>query len=158
MELSCNDMSRLVPHSGTMCLLDGVETWDADHIVCRATSHLRPDNPLRDDSGLRALCAIEYGAQAMAAHATLLGLGHGHRVTDGVLASLRNVTTTLSHLDELKGALTILATLQLTHQQGRIYDVTVTGDGRTVLTGRLSVMLAPDDAEGAKPVSQEGAA
>ena len=158
MELSCNDMSRLVPHSGTMCLLDGVENWDADHIVCRATSHLRPDNPLRDDSGLRALCAIEYGAQAIAAHAALLGLGHGHGVTEGVLASLRNVTMTLSHLDELKGALTILATLQLTHQQGRIYDITVTGDGRTVLTGRLSVMLAPEDAEGAKPVSQEGAA
>lgn len=158
MEHYCGDISQLVPHRGTMCLLDGVDTWDADHIVCRATSHLRPDNPLRDDSGLRALCAIEYGAQAMAAHATLLGLGPGHRVTDGVLASLRTVTTTLSHLDELKGALTILATLQLTHQQGRIYDVTVTGDGRTVLTGRLSVMLAPDDLERSKPVSQEGAA
>jgi predicted hotdog family 3-hydroxylacyl-ACP dehydratase len=158
MELYCDDMSRLVPHSGAMCLLDRVETWDADHIVCRATSHLRPDNPLRDNSGLRALCAIEYGAQAIAAHAALLGRGHGHGVTEGVLASLRHVTTTLSHLDELKGALTILATLQLTHQQGRIYDVTVTGDGRTVLTGRLSVMLAPDDLEGSTPVSQEGAA
>ena len=158
MELYSDDISRLVPHSGTMCLLDGIETWDADHIVCRATSHLRADNPLRDDSGLRALCAIEYGAQAIAAHAALLGRDDGQRVTEGVLASLRNVTMTLSHLDELKGALTILATLQLTHQQGRIYDVTVTGDGRTVLTGRLAVMLAPDDLERSNPVSQEGAA
>lgn len=157
MKLCCNDMSRLVPHSGTMCLLDGVEAWDAEHIVCRATSHLRPDNPLRDNSGLRALCAIEYGAQAIAAHAALLGRGPGERVREGVLASVRNVTTTMSHLDELSGALTILATLQLSHQQGRIYDVTITGDGRTVLTGRLSVMLQPDHSEVAGPVSREGA-
>jgi predicted hotdog family 3-hydroxylacyl-ACP dehydratase len=140
-----------------MCLLDGVEAWDAEHIVCRATSHLRPDNPLRDDSGLRALCAIEYGAQAIAAHAALLGRGHGERVREGVLASVRNVTTTMSHLDELSGALTILATLQLSHQQGRIYDVTITADGRTVLTGRLSVMLQPDHSGVAGPVLREGA-
>lgn len=156
MNLCGDDLSRLVPHSGTMCLLDGVDAWDADHIVCRATSHLRPDNPLRDGSGLRAVCAIEYGAQAIAAHAALLGGTDGQRATDGVLVSVRNVTTTLSRLDELKGALTIVARLQLSHPQGRIYDVTVTGDGRTALTGRLSVML-PDDAGGARPVSHEGA-
>ncbi|MCW5800283.1 MAG: 3-hydroxydecanoyl-(acyl-carrier-protein) dehydratase, inferred for ABFAE pathway [Nitrospira sp.] len=158
MEPCCDDISRLVPHSGTMCLLDGVEAWDPDHIVCRAISHLRPDNPLRDGSGLRAICAIEYGAQAIAAHATLLGNGHTQRVGEGVLASLRNVTTTVSHLDVLKGALTILATLQLSHQQGRIYDVRVTADGRTVLTGRLSVMLEADNSGEGRSVSHEGAA
>lgn len=154
----CDDISRLVPHSGTMCLLDRVETWDETHIVCRATSHLQPDNPLRDDSGLRAICAIEYGAQAIAAHATLLGNDHGDGVTDGVLASVRNITTTMSHMDRLRGPLTIVATLQLSHQQGRIYDVTVTGDERTVLTGRLSVMLQPQNPGQAGHISREGAA
>ena len=108
--------------------------------------------------GLRALCAIEYGAQAIAAHATLLGSGHRQRAAEGVLASLRHVTTTLSHLDGLKGALTIVAMLQLSHQQGRIYDVTVTADGQTLLTGRLSVMLEADHSGEARSVSQEGAA
>ena len=158
MERRCDDIAELVPHSGTMCLLDSVETWDEHHIVCRATSHLRPDNPLRDGSGLRTLCAIEYGAQAIAAHATLLGSGHRQRAAEGVLASLRHVTTTQSHLDGLKGALTIVATLHLSHQQGRIYDVTVTADGQTVLTGRLSVMLEADHSSEARSVSQEGAA
>ncbi len=157
MDLSCDDISRLVPHSGAMCLLDGVDEWDEDHIVCRAISHRRPDNPLRDKSGLRAVCAIEYAAQAIAAHATLLGMAHGHRATDGVLASVREVTTTLSHVDGLKGALTIVARLQLSHPQGRMYDVEVTGDGRTVLTGRLSVMLQ-DVSDEARPVPHEGAA
>lgn len=150
------DISRLVPHSGTMCLLDSVEAWDADHIVCCATSHLRRDNPLRDDSGLRAVCAIEYGAQAIAAHAALLDGSQRPSATGGVLAAVRNVTTTMSHINELRGPLTILATLQLSHQQGRIYDVTVTGGGRTVLTGRLSVMLQPGHSGAAG--SQEGAA
>ncbi|ODT46569.1 MAG: hypothetical protein ABS70_00590 [Nitrospira sp. SCN 59-13] len=158
MEPCCDAISELVPHHGSMCLLDAVEAWDDHHIVCRATSHLRRDNPLRDSSGLRALCAIEYGAQAIAAHATLLGNGHRQCVADGVLASLRDVTTTRSHLDGLKGALTILATLQLSHQQGRIYDVTVTGDGQTLLTGRLSVMLQPDNLGEASSLSREGAA
>ena len=158
MENVCMDISRLIPHRGSMCLLDQVETWDADHIVCRATSHLRLDNPLRDDSGLRAVCAIEYGAQAIAAHASLLGRANGRPLERGVLAALRHVTTTLSHLDELKGALTIVATLQLTHEQGSIYDVTVTGDGRTVLTGRLSVMMTGENPDRARSVSPEGVA
>jgi len=156
MDLCCDDISRLVPHSGTMCLLDGVDEWDEGHIVCRATSHRRPDNPLRDESGLRAVCAIEYAAQAIAAHAALVGRAHGRRVTDGVLASVRNVTATMSHLDGLKGALTIVARLQLSHPQGRIYDVEVTGDGRTLLTGRLSVMLR-DVADQTRSVPHEGA-
>ncbi|MGC3975198.1 MAG: hypothetical protein QM771_12560 [Nitrospira sp.] len=158
MDRCCDGISGLVPHSGTMCLLDSVEAWDEHHIVCRATSHLRADNPLRDSSGLRALCGIEYGAQAIAAHATLLGSGHRLRVAEGVLASLRNVTTTGSHLDGLKGALTILARLELSHQQGRIYDITVSADGRTVLTGRLSVMLQADQSGEARSVPHEGAA
>ena len=36
-----------VPHAGTMCLLDAVLQWDAEHIMCRATSHTAADHPLR---------------------------------------------------------------------------------------------------------------
>ena len=38
-------IARHIPHQGSMCLLDGVEEWDAQHILCRATSHRAPDNP-----------------------------------------------------------------------------------------------------------------
>lgn len=156
MDSLCLDISRLIPHRGAMCLLDSIETWDKNHIVCRATSHRRRDNPLRDDSGLRALCGIEYGAQAVAAHAALLGGPHGPRLEAGMLASVRDVATTRSHLDDVAGALTIRANLLLTHEQGSIYDVTVTGDGRTVMTGRLSVMVSIDNTHMALPVSTKG--
>ncbi|MCE3223868.1 MAG: putative 3-hydroxydecyl-(Acyl carrier protein) dehydratase [Nitrospira sp.] len=149
------DISRLIPHRGAMCLLEAIESWDQEHIVCRATSHRRPDNPLRDDSGLRALCGIEYGAQAIATHAALLGRPGGRGAQPGVLAAVRDVTTTLSHLDALHGALTIRATVVLRHAQGRIYDVTVEGDGRTLLTGRLSVITPTNGVHQAESVPAE---
>ncbi|MEP7150947.1 MAG: hypothetical protein ABI856_04490 [Nitrospira sp.] len=152
------DISRLIPHGGAMCLLDSIESWTEDHIVCRATSHRRPDNPLRDDSGLRALCSIEYAAQAIAAHAALLRAPSGGSLLSGVLASARDVTTTLSHLDDLPGPLTIRATLVLTHEEGSIYDVMMTGDGRTLMTGRLSVMMSTVRPHMVQPVSTEGVA
>ena len=67
MERRCDDIAELVLIAEP-CLLDSVETWDEHHIVCRATSHLRPDNPFtRRRRPPRTLCAIEYGAQAIAA-------------------------------------------------------------------------------------------
>ena len=152
------DISRLVPHRGAMCLLDGIEAWDETHIICRATSHHRPDHPLRDDSGLRALCGIEYGAQAIAAHAALLsGLG-AHSLSSGVLASARDVTTTQSHLDGLAGPLTIRAMLVMAHGHGSIYDVLIVGDGKTIVTGRLSVMISIGNAQAPGPLPAEESA
>ena len=38
---------ELIPHQGTMCLLDEVTAWSDATITCRTRSHLSPDNPLR---------------------------------------------------------------------------------------------------------------
>ena len=48
-----------IPHQGSMCLLDAVESWDEQQIVCRATSHALPDNPLRAAGSLGVANAIE---------------------------------------------------------------------------------------------------
>ena len=154
MDVPCLDISQLIPHRGAMCLLDSIETWDDHHIVCRATSHRRPDNPLRDDSGLRALCGIEYGAQAIAAHAALLG---GPQWAVALMRDCwppRGMSPRRCPIWTMcAGALTIRANLVLTHEKGSIYDVMVTGDGRTLLTGRLSVMVSIDNPHMARPVS-----
>jgi predicted hotdog family 3-hydroxylacyl-ACP dehydratase len=70
-----------------MCLLDGVLEWDAQHIVCRASSHRDPANPLRVADTRPAACGIEYGAQAMAVHGALLA-ADGAPLGPGVLASV----------------------------------------------------------------------
>ena len=70
--LTRRHIMELIPHQGTMCLLDGVLAWSAEGITCAASSNLSPDNPLRRDGRLGAVCGIEYGLQAAALHAALM--------------------------------------------------------------------------------------
>ena len=44
-----SEIRTLIPHSGTMCLLDGVFCWDDDSIVCITNTHRDANNPLRRD-------------------------------------------------------------------------------------------------------------
>lgn len=71
--LEGQEIYRRIPHAGAMCLLDTVEAWDAEGIVCTAHSHANPDHPLRQDGCLRSVHAVEYAAQAAALHASLVG-------------------------------------------------------------------------------------
>lgn len=65
-------IARRIPHSGSMCLLERLVSWDAQAIHCTTTTHRREDNPLRTASGLLSPNAIEYAAQAMALHGGLI--------------------------------------------------------------------------------------
>ncbi len=66
-----SEIRKLIPHSGTMCLLDGVVRWDDESIVCITNTHRDANNPLRRDGQLSAAHALEYGAQAAAIHGGL---------------------------------------------------------------------------------------
>src|SRR5579885_815973 len=72
MMMSHAQIAGLVPHQGTMCLLETVESWDSRVVLCTAASHRDPNHPLRDDSMLPAVCGIEYAGQAIAVHCGLL--------------------------------------------------------------------------------------
>ena len=71
--LNKTEIAALIPHSGAMCLLDEVASWDATHIRCVARTHRDPQNPLRNGVRVPVLCGIEYAAQAMAVHDGLSG-------------------------------------------------------------------------------------
>ena len=58
-------ISSLVPHQGTMCLLERVIEWDDRRVVLETATHRSPSNPLRSNGRLRSLALCEYGAQAM---------------------------------------------------------------------------------------------
>ena len=78
-----------IPHAGSMCLLDSVIAWSDSGVVCRASSHRQPANPLRSDGTLGVLAGVEYAAQAMAVHAALLEPA-GAAPAAGYLASVRD--------------------------------------------------------------------
>ncbi|MBB2926966.1 hotdog family protein [Paraburkholderia silvatlantica] len=133
-----------IPHSGAMCLLDGVQAWDETRIRCTATSHCDPHNPLRSRGRLAAVCGVEYAAQAMAVHGALLGAMEGAaagRPRAGFLASVRNVVAHVERLDTLAAPLAIEAERMSGSGNTILYGFTVRGEGRVLLTGRAAVML-----------------
>ena len=134
-------IAALIPHSGSMCLLESVQQWDADRIVCTATSHRDPANPLRSASGLLAPCAIEYAAQAMALHGALVGQAAGKAPSPGYLASARGVRFARTRLDDLAGELRVEATRGAGNAKQILYTFDVSHDGTTVAEGRAAVVL-----------------
>src|SRR3954464_4524956 len=131
---------ELIPHQGTMCLLDEVCAWSAAGISCRTLSHLSPDNPLRRNGHLNGVCGIEYGLQAAALHGALLA---GGPQPAGYLAALRSVEFLVERLDDPSlGVLEVSARLELRDIGGLLYGFRLrSGDGAELLTGRAAIVL-----------------
>jgi len=149
--LTREGIAARIPHSGSMCLLDRLERWDAESIHCSTRSHAQPDNPLRTASGLLAPNAIEYAAQAMALHGGLLA-AEGSTPSAGFLASARQVRFAVARLDDVPGALQVQARRLSGDANQILYEFAVNdGDGRALAEGRAVVVLnTPLAATGAK--------
>ncbi|MCB1914512.1 MAG: 3-hydroxylacyl-ACP dehydratase [Rhodocyclaceae bacterium] len=132
-----------LPHQGTMCLLDGVETCDPQHIVCTASSHQRTDHPLRRGGRLGIAIGVEYAAQAMAAHGAMLGGGDRPRV--GYVASVRSLELLADRLD-CEHPLEIVAERLSGDDHTVLYRFTVGAGGNRLLRGRATVVLRAGDA------------
>jgi predicted hotdog family 3-hydroxylacyl-ACP dehydratase len=145
MRLTGAQIAALIPHSGAMCLLDGVVHWDADRITCMSRSHHAADNPLRAGGRLPALCGIEYAMQTMAVHGGLTGKVEG-RPRAGYLASLRDVECRSARLDDLAGDLLVEAELLAGDGTRVSYRFDLRVGEVEVLSGRALVVL---DAAGA---------
>jgi predicted hotdog family 3-hydroxylacyl-ACP dehydratase len=132
-----------LPHQGSMCLLDAVTDWDAQHIRCTASSHRAPDNPLRAHDRLGAACGIEYAAQAMAAHGALLAAADS-APRAGYLASVRGVDLHVARLDDIAADLDIEAERLSGDDNVILYGFRVSAAERLLLSGRATVMLDAD--------------
>ncbi|MEP7182210.1 MAG: hydroxymyristoyl-ACP dehydratase [Betaproteobacteria bacterium] len=145
MKISRRDIAALVPHAGAMSLLDAVMAWDDGHIVCHSGRHRAEDNPLRDGDRLAAVHAIEFAAQAMAAHQRLTSA----RVTRpqyGLLVSVRQCTFATDRLEACASPLVIEATRIAATTEALTYRFTVGPAGNVLVAGRASVLLAAADA------------
>jgi predicted hotdog family 3-hydroxylacyl-ACP dehydratase len=130
-----------IPHQAGMCLLDGVARWSDASIECFAGSHRELDNPLRQNGRLGSACAIEYGAQAMAIHGALAGIGQ-RDARPGYLVSVRGVELHVTRLDDIADDLAVSAERLVAEQERVLYQFTVAAAGRTLCSGRAAVVLA----------------
>ena len=143
--LQHEDIARLIPHQGNMCLLDRVTAWNTSQISCEASSHQSDDNPLRAHGRLGASCGIEYAAQAMAVHGALIAEAqasegsHGPQI--GYLVSIRGVTLHVEQLDDLRDMLTIHAERMGGDASTILYNFTLHAGAALLLSGRAAVVL-----------------
>lgn len=136
-------IAQLIPHAGSMCLLDGVEQYDDDRIVCRASSHLDDDNPLRNAGRLGIAIGIEYAAQAMAIHGALRDPPEATPKV-GYLASVRNVEMHSQRLDRVAAPLHITATRLSGNATTGLYRFEIHADRQLLMQGRAAVIVAAD--------------
>lgn len=129
-----------LPHKGTMCLLDHVVCWTEDEIHCKAYSHKDPNNPLASGGILGATAAIEYAAQAMAAHGCLLLKADG-APRQGFIASVRNIRFKTEDLSSLGQEIDIHVTRLMGDDDNVIYEFEVSDSGSPKVTGRATVVL-----------------
>lgn len=128
-----------LPHQGAMSLLDAIERWDGEGLTAVATGHRSPANPLRRRGELPIASAIEYGAQAAAAHGALLD---AQPSGDGMLVAVRAVRFHADRLDDVDADLAVRVEHLGGGEAGVLYRFDVSAAGRLLAEGRLTVAFA----------------
>lgn len=131
----------LIPHTGLMCLLDGVLDWNDEAIVCTSETHRHSNNPLRRDGRLAALHAFEYCAQAIAVHGGLRARAAGVAPPAGYLAGLRDARLQVAYLDDATSALMVRAARLFGDAGNCIYETQVSAAGTVLAQARITIML-----------------
>jgi predicted hotdog family 3-hydroxylacyl-ACP dehydratase len=138
-------IASVIPHSGSMCLLDGVLECDVQRIRCISGTHRDADNPMRSGDALPALCGIEYAAQAMAVHGAW-DAKFDRKPRAGYLAALRVVSCHVMRLDDLGDDLIINAERLMGDEARVIYQFDIHAGPSKVMSGRATVVLDADKA------------
>jgi len=129
-------IASVVPHSGTMLLLDEVVAFDGHRVVCRV--RLRPDSTFMDAGRVRAIVALEYMAQAVAAFAGLRARFAGESVQIGYLLGTRELRLAVDDFEAGDELLVEAAHVWGEEQLGS-FDCTVSEGGRKVASATLNV-------------------
>lgn len=128
-----------LPHQGSMSLLDAVVRWDDKGLEAVARGHRAPDHPLRRAAELPIAAAIEYGAQAAAAHGALLARKPSG---PGMLVAVRSVVFHAPRLDDVAADLDVAVEALGGGDSGVIYRFAVGAGGHPLAEGRLTVAFA----------------
>jgi predicted hotdog family 3-hydroxylacyl-ACP dehydratase len=137
---------RLIPQQGAMCLLERIIDWDAQRLLAQGSDPRTPEHPLRAHDRLGSASALEYAAQAAAAHGALLGAlpqsaQASRSAPTALLASGRAVELLCLRLDQLAAELLIEVRRQHADGGGALYDFELRA-GATLARGRLTLLLS----------------
>jgi predicted hotdog family 3-hydroxylacyl-ACP dehydratase len=138
--LNHEEICKLIPHSGAMCLLDTVEDWDEKRIVCTSATHRDINNPLRHKEGLSMLSLIEYGAQAMAVHGCLLAEKNSMVMEEGYLVALRDIQISPGLVSDVENDLEIIVDCLFSAAGNMIYNLSIQVCNTVLVCGRATVM------------------
>ncbi len=140
-----DDIRSLIPHSGSMCLLERIVSWNERGMKLATSTHASPTNPLRSHGRLRAIHLCEYGAQAMAVHGGLYARLRGETPIQGLLVSLRDVVLTPGTVEGLDGELTIEVERLQGGMLGIQYTFRVSHRDVELVRGRAAVIGKADE-------------
>ena len=135
------EIRTLIPHSGLMCLLDGVTQWNNESITCVSNTHRDSTNPLSRDGWLSAIHAFEYAAQAIAVHGGLRARSVGLTAPPGYLAALRDADLQVMRLDDIASELKIWAHRLFGDTGNSVYECRVSAGDSLLADGRITIML-----------------
>lgn len=143
MSLTDIHIATLIPHAGSMCLLDAVDIYDQQRIVCRASSHRVAHNPLRHADQLSIQAGIEYAAQAVAVHGSLLARQQNPHAAPrgGMIAVLTDVQWQVERLDTLTEDLLVFAERLAELPQGLQYRFALRAAAQELLSGEMIIAL-----------------
>ena len=130
-----------------MCLLDSMLSASETDIVCSAVSHCNTDNPLRSHGRLGAAVAVEYAAQAMALHGSILNADLDVPAKGGRLINVRQLSLYCAQFDDLAAPLIVRATRLMGDVVNVIYSFDVSAEGRMIASGRAGVMMVTNRIE-----------
>jgi predicted hotdog family 3-hydroxylacyl-ACP dehydratase len=134
------EIAKLVPHAGTMVLLDQVISHDQESIDCYALVEPGAHHPLARDGRLPATALAEYGAQAMAVHGGLLAPA-GTPPRPGRLVALGQLELAVDAISE-PTALAIRASCLGGDPSGQMYQFEIRSGDQWLARGRATVMFA----------------
>lgn len=142
------DILELVPHSGTMSLLDDTLTSDENALTAQVS--IGPDSLFATEQGVPAWVGIEYMAQAIAAFAGVQAKQAGEDIRIGFLVGSRKYTCSAPYFP-VGTTLIVKVTQELKAENGLgvfICQIASATDSANMITAEANLnVFQPDDAE-----------
>jgi len=143
--LNSREIAQRLPHAGKMCLLHEVIEASSDALTAEANSHLDADNPLRLDGKIATVNGIEYAAQAMAIHGSLLLSELSSTASEtpqtGYIATVRNIQMAVPFIPETGAALVINVQQLMSDSNGFTYQFHIDCEQQRLISGKITVFL-----------------